>query len=131
MESVHPPRASSDRRLWLWGGALRGDPAAGWSSLLSLHALPAPHGGTAASASASPAPGSFRIVKGESELRAWRPEGGFEKCFCGERGSAVFSRDPESHDAIVIRLGSFDSDPGVRPEASVCRLRGVLGGDSR
>ena len=71
--------------------------------------------GTAAAASASPAPGSFRIVKGESELRAWRPEGGFEKWFCGECGSAVLSRDPQNHDPVVIRLGAFDSDPGIRP----------------
>lgn len=71
--------------------------------------------GTAAAASANPAPGSFRIVKGESEIRGWRPEGGFEKCFCGQCGSAVFSRDPQSHDPVVIRLGAFDSDPGVRP----------------
>jgi hypothetical protein len=71
--------------------------------------------GTAASASASPAPGSFRIVRGEEHLRAWRPEGGFEKWFCGECGSAVFSRHPVDHDKVAIRLGGFDSDPGIRP----------------
>jgi hypothetical protein len=71
--------------------------------------------GTAASANARPAPGSFRIVKGESRLRAWRPEGGFEKFFCGECGSAVFSRHPEDPERMSIRLGGFDSDPGIRP----------------
>ena len=73
--------------------------------------------GTAASASARPAPGSFRIVRGEEHLRAWRPESGFEKWFCGQCGSAVFSRDPHDHDRTSIRLGEFDSDPGIRPSA--------------
>ena len=71
--------------------------------------------GTAASANGKPGRGSFKIVSGESKLRAWRPEGGFEKWFCGECGSAVFSRDPDDHDNIGVRLGAFDSDPGIRP----------------
>ena len=73
--------------------------------------------GTAASANATAEPGSFRIVQGEENLRAWRPEGGFEKWFCGECGSAVFSRHPVDHDNVSIRLGGFDSDPGIRPSA--------------
>jgi hypothetical protein len=50
-------------------------------------------------------------------LRAWRPEGGFEKLFCNECGSAVFSRHPEDLSRVSIRLGEFDSDPGIRPTA--------------
>jgi len=71
--------------------------------------------GTAASPSARPQPGSFRIVSGEERLRAWRPRGGWEKWFCADCGSALFSRDPNDHDQIGIRLGAFDGDPGVRP----------------
>ena len=71
--------------------------------------------GTAASANARPAPGSFRLIAGEDTLRSWRPEGGFEKWFCGECGSAVFSRSPDDPDRMSIRLGAFDSDPGIRP----------------
>lgn len=71
--------------------------------------------GTGASANAKPATGSFRITQGEEQLRAWRPENGFEKLFCSECGSAVFSRDPQDHERVGIRLGGFDSDPGVRP----------------
>lgn len=73
--------------------------------------------GTAASANATPAPGSFRITKGEEHLKAWSPEGGFEKFFCGQCGSALFSRHPTDHDRMGIRLGAFDADPGVRPSA--------------
>ncbi|HEX2070308.1 MAG TPA: GFA family protein [Thermoleophilaceae bacterium] len=71
--------------------------------------------GTAASASAAPAPNSFRLLSGEDALRAWRPEAGWEKWFCGECGSAVFSRHPDDPKLMSIRLGAFDDDPGVRP----------------
>jgi hypothetical protein len=71
--------------------------------------------GAAASANASAAPGSFRIVSGEASLRAWKPGDGWEKWFCGECGSALFSSHPDDQDRVGIRLGSFDGDPGVRP----------------
>ena len=71
--------------------------------------------GTAASANARPGRGAFRIVAGEDRLRAWIPEDGFEKWFCGECGSAMFSRNPHDPDVISIRMGTFDGDPGIRP----------------
>lgn len=71
--------------------------------------------GTGASANARPERGSFRLLSGEEKLRAWKPEGGWEKLFCGECGSAVFSRNPEDHDQMSIRMGTFDADPGIRP----------------
>jgi hypothetical protein len=73
--------------------------------------------GTAASANARPERGSFRLLSGERALRAWRPDGGWEKLFCGECGSALFSRHPEEHDRMSIRMGGFDADPGIRPSA--------------
>jgi hypothetical protein len=71
--------------------------------------------GTAAAASASVEPGSFHVVQGEDRMRAWKPEGGYEKWFCGDCGSALFSRHPEDPQAVGVRLGAFDGDPGVRP----------------
>jgi len=73
--------------------------------------------GTAASANASAAPGSVRIVQGEQELRAWAPEGGREKVFCSLCGSALFTRDPGTTDHTGVRLGAIDGDPGVRPRS--------------
>ncbi len=72
--------------------------------------------GTAASANARIEPGSFRVVAGEECLRVWAPEGGSEKVFCGDCGSALFSRHPEDHSITGLRLGAFDSDPGIRPQ---------------
>ena len=73
--------------------------------------------GAAAAAGAQIVAGSFRITAGDDLIRAWKPDGGFEKHFCGECGSALFSRSPEDPDRVSPRLGSFDSDPGVRPSA--------------
>jgi hypothetical protein len=71
--------------------------------------------GTGASASGRAAPGTFRIVRGEELLRAWEPEGGAAKVFCRRCGSALFSRSDDG--GIGVRLGAFDRDPGIRPQA--------------
>ena len=71
--------------------------------------------GTAASASAHPAPGAFRIVVGEEQLRMWQPPDGGEKWFCGVCGSSVFGRNPSHPESVGIRMGTFDEDPGIRP----------------
>lgn len=71
--------------------------------------------GTAASANAVVAPGSFRILQGEEQLKAWTPDDGHEKWFCRECGSAIFTRDPADHSKLGIRMGAIDGDPGVRP----------------
>jgi hypothetical protein len=71
--------------------------------------------GAAASASAHPVPGSFRIVSGQDRLKMWKPEGGGEKWFCGDCGSAIYGHNPAHPDSTGIRMGTFDEDPGVRP----------------
>jgi len=71
--------------------------------------------GTGASANAQLEPGSFQILQGEDRLRAWKPEGGAEKWFCGDCGSALFSRHAEDASRVGVRLGAFDEDPGIRP----------------
>ncbi len=73
--------------------------------------------GAAASANAQLEPGSFQILEGEDRMRAWKPEGGAEKWFCGDCGSALFSRDPQDASRVGVRLGTFDEDPGIRPAA--------------
>jgi hypothetical protein len=71
--------------------------------------------GTGASVTARVESASFKIASGEDKLRAWRPDGGWEKSFCGCCGSAVYSRHPIETDRTGVRLGAFDGDPGVRP----------------
>ncbi|HWD65430.1 MAG TPA: GFA family protein [Solirubrobacteraceae bacterium] len=70
--------------------------------------------GTAASANVSVDGGDFEIATGQELVQAWRhPDGGFEKCFCRECGAHLFSRNPADHAQMGVRLGAFDSDPGV------------------
>src|SRR4249920_3071021 len=71
--------------------------------------------GTAASVNAHPAPGAFRVVAGEERLRVWKPERGGEKWFCGDCGSSIFGRNLSHSESIGVRMGKFDTDPGVRP----------------
>ena len=55
------------------------------------------------------------MVAGEELVRAWRPQDGFAKEFCVTCGSHLWSRDPGSGEVFSVRMGAFDSDPGVRP----------------
>jgi hypothetical protein len=71
--------------------------------------------GTAASAQGKIAPGSLTVLSGEELIRAWAPPSGWEKLFCSGCGSSLWSRDPDDHETKSVRLGVFDSDPGVRP----------------
>ena len=71
--------------------------------------------GAAASPSAHPAPGSFHIVVGEDRLKYWKPADGGEKWFCGDCGSSMFGRNLSHPDSIGIRMGTFDTDPGILP----------------
>jgi hypothetical protein len=72
--------------------------------------------GTGASANARFDGSQLRFRQGEELVTAYRPEKGFEKLFCSECGSALFSRSPEDPEVMGVRLGAIDGDPGVRPE---------------
>ncbi|HEX2086759.1 MAG TPA: GFA family protein [Solirubrobacteraceae bacterium] len=59
---------------------------------------------------------TFRLLRGEDLVGAWRhPEGGFEKCFCRTCGAHLFARDPDDPAQMSIRMAAFDGDPGIRP----------------
>jgi hypothetical protein len=71
--------------------------------------------GTAASASGRVAPGSLRVLGGQELVRVYEPPDGFRKAFCSACGSALWSQSPEDPEIVSVRLGTFDSDPGIRP----------------
>jgi hypothetical protein len=72
--------------------------------------------GTAASAQARVAPGSLVITQGDELVRAYEPDDGWAKLFCSNCGSSLFSRNPDDHSVMSVRLGAFDDDPGIRPQ---------------
>jgi hypothetical protein len=72
--------------------------------------------GNAASAQARIDGETLRVVQGEDLVKSWRhPDGGFQKLFCSECGSQLFSRNPDDPRQMSVRLGAFDGDPGIRP----------------
>lgn len=72
--------------------------------------------GSAVSAQAKSDGSAFEFVEGADLVTLWRhPDGGWEKGFCSRCGSHLFSRDPDDHSKMGIRMSAFDSDPGVRP----------------
>jgi hypothetical protein len=71
--------------------------------------------GTASSVQAHIVAGSLRVTAGEDLLRAFEPADGFVKVFCSTCGSQLWSRHPEDPAQLSVRMGAFDSDPGVRP----------------
>ena len=71
--------------------------------------------GTGASANARVAASGFSVVRGGDRVRSWKPDEGAEKFFCGDCGSALFSRS--GPDWVGVRLGVLDGDPGIRPGA--------------
>jgi hypothetical protein len=58
-----------------------------------------------------------RVLEGAEELRGWVPEGGREKVFCVQCGSALFTCDPGTAVYTGVRLGAVEGDPGVRPQS--------------
>jgi len=72
--------------------------------------------GTAASLNAGIVPGSLRIVQGEELVRVYEPDGGWPKAFCSACGSALWSVNPENPGGRGVRFGTFDEDPGIRPQ---------------
>jgi hypothetical protein len=71
--------------------------------------------GGSAGVSARVVRGTFRVTGGPDLISYYRPEQGYEKAFCSSCGSALFSRNPDDHEEISVRMGTFDSDPRVRP----------------
>jgi len=72
--------------------------------------------GTAFSATTLTKPGTFEVTKGAEHVKTYEPGGdGWNKSFCNECGSHLFTTNPENPELIAVRAGAFDGDPGVRP----------------
>jgi hypothetical protein len=71
--------------------------------------------GAAAAPSAAVNAGALRWLAADDQIRRWNGGDGNDKAFCGTCGSALYSQDPEEPQFVFIRMGLFDSDPGVRP----------------
>lgn len=58
---------------------------------------------------------SFRFIAGADLIKEWESSPGNFRGFCGRCGSPILKRKSNAPDEIRLRLGTLDSDPGVKP----------------
>jgi hypothetical protein len=57
---------------------------------------------------------TFRFVTGEPLLKEWESSPGYHRVFCGRCGSPILKRKAKDPDNLRLRVGTLDSDPGVK-----------------
>jgi hypothetical protein len=61
----------------------------------------------------------FKLVSGEADVHTYRSSPGKQRCFCSKCGAHVFARVDAKPEMVLIRTGSLDGDPGVRPQMHI------------
>ncbi len=61
----------------------------------------------------------FKLLSGEADVHSYRSSPGKQRCFCGKCGSHVFALVDAKPEMVLIRAGSLDGDPGVRPQMHI------------
>ena len=71
--------------------------------------------GASFATNASVPAGSLRFVAGAELLKEWESSPGIRRCFCGRCGSPILKRNDARPEIIRLRLGTLDTDPGIKP----------------
>jgi hypothetical protein len=58
----------------------------------------------------------FRLIQGEELIRVYGKGDGAVKAFCINCGSSLFGGHWPDGSEVSIRMGTFDDDPGIRPQ---------------
>jgi len=74
------------------------------------------HSGTAGLMQARVLREQFRLTRGAELIRVYGKGEGAAKAFCTACGSSLFGGDWPEGAEVSIRMGSFDDDPGIRPQ---------------
>ena len=74
------------------------------------------HSGTAVCTQARVPKEQFTLLQGAKLIRVYGKTEGAVKAFCRNCGSSLFGGDWPDGDEVSIRMGAFDSDPGIRPQ---------------
>ena len=74
------------------------------------------HSGTAVCTQAMVKKDQFKLLKGKELIKVFGRREGGTKVFCKECGSSLFGGSWPSGSEVSIRMGTFDSDPGIKPE---------------
>jgi hypothetical protein len=75
--------------------------------------------GAAFSTYAQVARDGFRFVQGEEKVRHFRSSPPVQRSFCSECGSNLIFGFDGLPDAVWVAAGTFDDDPGQRPQAHI------------
>jgi hypothetical protein len=74
------------------------------------------HSGTAVCTQARVSKEQFELVAGKELIRVYGTGEGAVKAFCRNCGSSLFGGDWPEGPEVSIRMGAFDTDPGIRPQ---------------
>lgn len=61
----------------------------------------------------------FKVVAGEEAITAYESTPGKKRCFCSRCGTHVYAYFDARPDTIILRLGTIQADPGIRPQAHI------------
>jgi hypothetical protein len=61
----------------------------------------------------------FRVTAGEADLERYESCPGKRRCFCKHCGSHLFASYDHDPSMIVLRIGTLDSPPELRPEMHI------------
>jgi hypothetical protein len=62
---------------------------------------------------------AFRWTEGEAFVGSFESSPGVKRCFCTRCGSPLIKRKEAEPATLRLRLGTLDSDPGIRPAAHI------------
>jgi len=71
--------------------------------------------GSAFASNATIARGDFELMTGADVLREYESTPGKHRSFCSRCGSPIYARHERAREALRIRVGTLDGDPGARP----------------
>jgi len=116
-ETSHAPSPENPLQGGCLCGAVRYEITAPFSTARYCHCTRCQRRtGTASSANGLVPSSGFRLLSGREAVRSFEPPTGVPKLFCSICGSALFSGHPFSDEQVVVRLGTLDRDPGIRPQ---------------
>ena len=61
----------------------------------------------------------FTVTSGEANVAAFDSSPGKHRCFCRTCGCHVFARVDARPEIVLIRAGTLDDDPGMKPQMHI------------
>lgn len=103
-------------------GAIRYELAAKVESIVACFCSDCRHAsGTAASINARVPASAFRLVTGNTKVFRKPADSGrmLERHFCADCGSPIFTQHADSHEQVILKIGSLDQQEGMKLAANI------------